>query len=132
MIINFAAGGPADVEGRLFAKHLAKHIDGNPTIIVQNMDGAGGLIGTNYVGEIAPRDGTVFGHLTGTSWRYANDPERFRVDLKTYEFIAYQPSTSVYYMRTDIPPGVKVATDLAKVAAASSPAASAPTTARTC
>src|SRR5712691_7274348 len=67
MLINFAVGGPADIEGRLFAKHLAKHIDGNPNVIVQNMDGAGGLIGTNYVGEIAPRDGTVLGALTGTS-----------------------------------------------------------------
>jgi putative tricarboxylic transport membrane protein len=115
MVINFAAGGPADIEGRLFARHLARHIEGGPSIVVQNMDGAGGLIGTNYLGEIAARDGTVLGHLTGTSWRYANDPERFRVDFKTYEFIASQPSTSVYYMRTDVPPGVKVATDIAKV-----------------
>jgi tripartite-type tricarboxylate transporter receptor subunit TctC len=116
MVINFAAGGPADVEGRLFARHIAKHIDGNPSIVVQNLDGAGGLIGSNYVGEIAPRDGTVIGALTGTAWRYANDPERFRVDLMTYEFVAYQPSTSVYFMRTDVPPGVKVATDIGKVA----------------
>jgi tripartite-type tricarboxylate transporter receptor subunit TctC len=115
MVINFAVGGPADVEGRLFVRHLGKHIEGNPTILVQNMDGAGGLIGANYLGEVAARDGTVLGHLTGTSWRYANDPERFRVDLKAYEFIAYQPSTSVYFMRTDVPPGVKVATDIGKV-----------------
>jgi len=36
-VINFAAGGPTDIEGRIVARHLAKHIPGNPTIIVQNM-----------------------------------------------------------------------------------------------
>src|SRR5882757_8057118 len=39
VLINFAAGGPTDIEGRLFVKHLAKHIDGQPNILVQNMDG---------------------------------------------------------------------------------------------
>ena len=58
LLINFAAGGPSDIEGRLLAKHIAKHIDGQPQIIVQNKDGAGGLVGTNYVGEVGPRDGT--------------------------------------------------------------------------
>src|SRR5262245_57901338 len=83
-VINCGAGGPADIEGRLFAKHLGKHIDGHPNIIVQNIDGAGGLIGTTYLGEVAPRDGTAVGHLTGISWRYANNPEQFRIDLLRY------------------------------------------------
>ena len=48
LVINFAAGGPTDIEGRLLAKHIAKHIDGQPTIIVQNKDGAGGLVGTIF------------------------------------------------------------------------------------
>src|SRR5437762_11341192 len=43
MVINFGSGGPADIEGRLFAKHIGKHIEGNPSVIVQNIDGAGGL-----------------------------------------------------------------------------------------
>ena len=54
VLINFAAGGPADIEGRIFAKYLVKHIDGAPSLVVQNMDGAGGLIGAQYLGEIAP------------------------------------------------------------------------------
>jgi len=45
LLINFAAGGPNDIEGRLFAKYLVKHIEGQPSVIVQNMDGAGALIG---------------------------------------------------------------------------------------
>ena len=54
------------------------------------------------------------GHLTGMAWRWANDAERFRVDFKTYEFIGYQRSTTVYYVRTDVPPGIKVPTDIVK------------------
>jgi len=114
LLINYGAGGPADIEGRVFAKHLARLIDGNPSVIVQNMDGAGGLVGTSYLGEVAPRDGTMVGHLTGVAWRVANDPSRLRVDFKTFPFIAYQPSTTVYYVRTDVAPGLKVATDIVK------------------
>src|SRR5262249_16180701 len=70
VLINFAAGGPTDIEGRLFAKHLAKHIEGQPNLIVQNMDGAGGVVGASYLGEVAPKDGTTMGYLSGTSWIY--------------------------------------------------------------
>ena len=88
LIINFAAGGPTDIEGRLLAKHLAKHIDGHPGVLVQNMDGAGGMVGAGYLGEVAPKDGTALGYFTGSAWRYANNPERFRVDFRSYEFVA--------------------------------------------
>ena len=115
VLINYGSGGPADIEGRLFARHIGRHIDGNPSVIVQNVDGAGGLIGTTYLGELAPKDGTMMGHLTGTAWRWAFDPERFRVDFNTYEFLGYQTSTTVAFVRTDVPPGIKVATDIVKV-----------------
>src|SRR6516164_6326342 len=52
VLINFTAGGPTDIEGRLFAKHLADHIEARPQVIVQNMDGAGGMIGAGYLGEV--------------------------------------------------------------------------------
>jgi tripartite-type tricarboxylate transporter receptor subunit TctC len=114
VLINFTAGGPTDVEGRLFARHLGDHIAGHPQVIVQNMDGGGGMIGAGYLGEVAPKDGTMVGYFTGTAWRYANDPERFRVDFRSYDFLAYQPGTTVYYARTDVPPGLKDATDIVK------------------
>ena len=114
LIINFAAGGPTDIEGRLLAKHLARHIAGNPGIVAQNMDGAGGMVGAGFLGEVAPKDGTAMGYFTGSAWRYANNPERFRVDFRSYEFIAYQPGTAIIYVRTDVPPGMKSATDIVK------------------
>ena len=114
VLINFAAGGPTDIEGRLFAKYLVKHIDGQPGVIVQNMDGAGGLIGAQYLGEVAPKDGTVLGYLSGSAWLYVSDPDRWRVDFRKYEFVAYQPGTTVHFMRTDVAPGMHVPADIAK------------------
>lgn len=114
IMVNYAAGGPTDIEGRLFARHIAKHIEGQPGIIVQNIDGAGGLTGTLWLGDVAPKDGTAMGYLTGAAWVYASEPDRYRVDFRTYEFVAYQPGTSIYYVRTDVPPGLKDATDLVK------------------
>jgi tripartite-type tricarboxylate transporter receptor subunit TctC len=112
VLVNGAAGGPPDIEGRLVAKHLHKHIEGQPAIVVQNIDAAGGLVGTTYVGEVAPKDGTVLGYLTGAAWFYVSEPDKYRVDLKTYEFVAYQPGTTVYYVRSDVKPGLKTANDI--------------------
>jgi tripartite-type tricarboxylate transporter receptor subunit TctC len=114
VLINFAAGGPADIESRIFARHLVKHIDGAPNLVVQNMDGAGGLIGAQYLGEVAPKDGTALGALTGTAWIYASDPGRWRVDFRTYQFIARQPSTTIHFVRTDVKPGMRVPEDIVK------------------
>jgi tripartite-type tricarboxylate transporter receptor subunit TctC len=112
LVINFAAGGPSDIEGRLLARHLVKHIEGHPNIVVQNKDGAGGVIGASFIGELGPKDGTMFGYLTASAWAYVTDPAKFRVDLKTYDFIGTQPGNAVYYVRTDVEPGIKDAADI--------------------
>jgi tripartite-type tricarboxylate transporter receptor subunit TctC len=114
LLINFAAGGPSDIEGRLLGKHIAKHIDGQPLVIIQNKDGAGGIIGTNFLGEVGPRDGTMFGYFTGAAWKYVVEPENHRVDFKTYEFLGYQPGNAVYYVRADLAPGLKERADILK------------------
>jgi tripartite-type tricarboxylate transporter receptor subunit TctC len=114
VIINFEPGGPTDIEGRLFAKYIGRHIEGQPHVITQNIPGAGGIIGTVHLARNAPKDGTVLGYLTGAAWQAVSEPEKFPVDFKTYEFVAYQPGTTVYFMRTDIPPGTRTATDIAK------------------
>ena len=114
LLINFAPGGPSDIEGRLLAKHIVKHIAGSPQIIVQNRDGAGGLVGTNYVGEVGPRDGSMMGFFTGAAWKYVMEPDKHPVDFRTFEFIGYQPGSAVYYIRSDTPPGLKQASDVLK------------------
>jgi tripartite-type tricarboxylate transporter receptor subunit TctC len=114
ILINFAVGGPTDIEGRLFAKYISRHIAGEPSVLVQNMDGAGGIVGAKYLGEVAQNDGTVVGYFTGTGFMYALDPSRFRADFKTYTFVAVQGGTTIHFVRTDVPPGMKSPTDIVK------------------
>jgi hypothetical protein len=114
LLVNFAAGGPADVEGRLFAKFIGRHVAGTPSVIVQNMDGAGGIVGAKYLGAVAPRDGTMIGYFTGTAFIYALDPPRFDPDFNSYGFVALQGGATVAYVRTDIAPGIRTAADVLK------------------
>jgi putative tricarboxylic transport membrane protein len=114
LLVNFAPGGPTDIEGRLLAKHIAEHIDGRPTVIVENKDGAAGMVGATYLGELGPKDGSMVGYFTGTAWDYVIEPEKFHVDFRDYAFIGYQPGTTAYYMRSDVPPGMKVPADIMK------------------
>lgn len=113
-LINFAPGGPTDIEGRLFARHVVKHIPGKPTFIIQNMDGAGGGAGVNYLGEVAPRDGSMIGYLSGSAWRYVTTKDTARTDFLSYRFVAYQPGTTVYFVRADVAPGLKTPADVVK------------------
>src|SRR5262249_15970043 len=59
--IGYTAGGSYDLYGRLIARHLGKHLPGMPTVIAQNMPGAGSLKAANYLYEVAPKDGTALG-----------------------------------------------------------------------
>jgi tripartite-type tricarboxylate transporter receptor subunit TctC len=61
LIVGHAVGNDYDVGARLLAKHLPKHIPGQPSIIVQNMPQAASIVAANYVYTQAPRDGTVIG-----------------------------------------------------------------------
>jgi tripartite-type tricarboxylate transporter receptor subunit TctC len=64
IIVGSGAGGGFDLYARMLARRLPDHVPGTPTIIVQNMPGAGGAKATAYVATIAARDGTVIGAVT--------------------------------------------------------------------
>ena len=59
VVVSSRAGGAYDLYARMLAKVLKDHIPGKPTVVVQNMPGAGGVKATNYMYALAPRDGTV-------------------------------------------------------------------------
>ena len=61
LLIGYSAGGGYDTYARLLARHLGKHIPGNPTIVPQNMPGAGSLTLANFLYNVAPKDGSVIG-----------------------------------------------------------------------
>jgi tripartite-type tricarboxylate transporter receptor subunit TctC len=66
MVIGFGPGASNDFYGRLVARHLGKHIPGTPTIVPQNMPGAGSFKAANYLFHVAPKDGTAIGIVTQT------------------------------------------------------------------
>ena len=59
LTVGFTAGGGYDVVSRLISRHLGKHIPGNPTVVVDNMPGASGMVAANYIFSAAPKDGTT-------------------------------------------------------------------------
>jgi tripartite-type tricarboxylate transporter receptor subunit TctC len=65
MIVGFNPGGGADAYARLIARHLGRYIPGNPTIVLRHMQGAGSVIGANYVFNVSPKDGSEIGLFAG-------------------------------------------------------------------
>ena len=65
IIVGAAAGGGYDTYSRTIARHMGNHIAGNPTIVVDNMPGAGFLISANYMYKVAKPDGLTIGHFIG-------------------------------------------------------------------
>ena len=114
VLINYAAGGPTDIEGRVLARHLGNHIAGHPRVVVKNMGGAGGIVGTNYLGQVSKPNGLTMGFFTGSVFRYQIRDPGLQVDLKKFGFVAAIEGNSVSYIRSDVPPGIKKPEDLLK------------------
>jgi tripartite-type tricarboxylate transporter receptor subunit TctC len=67
LVIGFSVGGGYDLYARHLARHMGKHIPGKPTIVPQNMAGAGSLRAANFIYTAAPKDGTAFGTFSRTT-----------------------------------------------------------------
>ena len=88
ILVGFSPGGGFDVNARLLARHIGKHIPGRPEVVVSNMNGAASLTAVQYLDTRAPRDGTVidtfnFG-LISDSILF---PERVKADFRGYGWI---------------------------------------------
>ena len=81
LLVNYAAGGNADTEARVWQKHLGRHIAGNPNVIIRNLPGAGGANAMNQLGlGIAGRpDGLTLGYFTTVSYTHLTLPTILRV-----------------------------------------------------
>jgi hypothetical protein len=115
MIVNYPAGGPSDIEGRIVAQHLPAHIPGSPTIVIKNVGGAGGVIGANQLGEAAA-NGENLGFFTLDTIGFIVGNPAIRTSYTDFVLIAGIANPVVVYMRRDTPPGIKVATDIMKAA----------------
>ena len=115
IIVGLNAGGTVDTMARTFASYLTKHTPGNPTFIINNMPGAGGLVATNYIAERAAKDGLSlnFQNLDPLAQALGNQGLRVRYDQ--LEFIGGIGDTRTNYARTDAAPGgMKTPADIMK------------------
>jgi tripartite-type tricarboxylate transporter receptor subunit TctC len=76
IVIGYTAGGGYDSYARALARFIGKHVPGQPSVISQNMPGAGSLLATNWLANGAPRDGTVIGAINRGSNRRARHTVR--------------------------------------------------------
>ncbi len=88
IIVGFTPGGTYDQMARLYARHMPRFLPGKPTIVVQNMPGAGSLVATTHLANTAVRDGTVLGVVGGgTVWESILGNPQARYDPKTFNWI---------------------------------------------
>ena len=67
VIIGYPPAGANDLYARLVARHIGKHIPGNPSGVARNMPGGGSLVAANHIFNVAPKDGTVLGLIVPTA-----------------------------------------------------------------
>src|SRR5437764_11439993 len=66
IIVGLSAGGGFDIYARTMARHMGKHVPGNPAFIVDNMPGAGSMISPNHVYKVRKPEGPTLGHFAGS------------------------------------------------------------------
>jgi tripartite-type tricarboxylate transporter receptor subunit TctC len=106
IVVGFSAGGGYDQYSRVIARHVSKHIPGNPAIIVDNMAGAGSIIAANHTYNAAPKDGTLIGNISGPivlEQLFGNAAVQF--DMAKFRYLAV-PVSETYLMIMTRKPGV--------------------------
>jgi tripartite-type tricarboxylate transporter receptor subunit TctC len=111
LIVGVEAGQRDDTWARMFLKPMAKYIPGNPTIIVQNMQGARNIV-ANYLENVAPKDGTVFGHVSGNlPVQLVTDNMKDPLDVRKFNWLGSVETTDyICFAMANAP--VKTADDL--------------------
>ena len=105
VIAAASAGSAYDLYARLTAQFMAKHIPGNPNFVVQNMQGAGSIIGANYIYGIAKSDGLVIGAIQPSIYfnQLLKQPE-VKYDWSKFTWLgSSDKSDHLLYMRADLP-----------------------------
>ncbi len=88
VLIGVGVGGEYDLHARLIARYIGKHIPGNPTLVPQNMLGAGGAKMASYLADVAPKDGTNIGMIANNfPAMQAAGVELIRFDIGRFQWI---------------------------------------------
>ena len=95
LVVGSSAGGGYDLYSRVLARHMPKHIPGNPVMLVQNMPGAGSGKAAEFTYTLAPKDGTTFAMIfPGIIVEPLLNPGKFRFDPTKFEFLGSADSGS--------------------------------------
>jgi tripartite-type tricarboxylate transporter receptor subunit TctC len=104
-VVIGATGGSLNVGARIVARHLGKHIPGNPTVIVQNMTGAAHLVATNHVFNVAKPDGlTLLAANPNVGIAQLSKVDTVRFDVRKFEWLGSSgPDGVALAIRADLP-----------------------------
>ena len=105
LIVGSGAGTAYDMYARLLGNYIGKHIPGNPTVIVQNMPAAGGLVAANYVYGVAKPDGLTIASINPAHYfNQLQGNKEVKFDWTKFTWLASSDkSEHMLYMRTDAP-----------------------------
>lgn len=105
VVAGVSAGSAYDLYARLMAQHMGKHISGNPTFVVQNMTGAGSIIGANYLYNISKPDGLTIGAVQPSIFfNQLMKQKEVKFDWSKFGWIGSSDrSDHLLYMRADLP-----------------------------
>ncbi|MDI7259134.1 MAG: hypothetical protein QME90_04335 [Thermodesulfobacteriota bacterium] len=103
IIVPSVAGGGVDIFARFMSDWLTKYIPGNPVTLVRNMPGAVGMIGCNYVYNIAKKDGlTLLAGDAGSNLSSLLQLKGVEYDLNKMPLVLSGPSGQLYYIKADL------------------------------
>ncbi len=104
-VVIGATGGSLNISARIVARHLGKHIPGNPTVIVQNMTGAAHLVATNHVYNVARPDGlTLLAANPNVGIAQLSRVDAVRFDVRRFEWLGSSGADGVALaIRADLP-----------------------------
>ena len=111
VIVSTGAGGGYDLLARTIARHMSRHVPGNPNMIVQNMPGGGALVATNHLFSIAPKDGSVLAGLSNnTPFEPLFGAKEARYDAAQFNWLG-SPSSEVGLLAVWAATGVRTLDD---------------------
>ena len=113
ILIPYSVGGAADIMARQMLPFIGKQIPGNPTTIIKNMPGGGGIVGENWVYNSAPADGTIIGQFSTSVTDTIFKPKKVKFELDKLQWLGGVRETTVAFVSKDM--GITKGTELAGV-----------------
>ena len=110
LVVPNSAGGPTDIFARLVAQFLDRHVAGRPQVVVENKPGAGGIVGMNYVYNVARKDGLTIGVFSGTFGHQTVGADGLQYDAAKFLWLGAADESAVGFVHPGL--GIKTPREL--------------------